>query len=558
MVPMHDSQRVVFRDIAQAPYTEWPAYDSTPLYDRSSLDALQEDIRTVGQRWFKHDHHGSVEEFVCQYPLTYFQFNAHDRYAGSTRYKMETLFRVFLLRELHGWEHETALVDYLDHRSELCEQLAFETIPDQSTLWRSWNERFTADLRETVETAARTILIKAKNAGVAVPREPSRKLRYHDGESGESDPDDQTVLEQAEKITDHVSRIVFPVFSLDRGDGCEIHENAYWDLQTYLGLRESLAANEGARSFVHESTRERTPLGHAHREQLHDLSIEQIREMYRQAVRQLLDEVAETEEFFRAGVVAIDITEADPFTGDRTGHEDEIIGTKENTNKYAYQWATVQLVGNAVPIVLDARPVRRGESRKEIVKDLLDSAEDLVHVDNVLMDREFDSQHILEMISRRGLSYVVPKRMQTSEKAQAKRLLQRGEDRYETDRKLHLGNNEWHETTLIYRRKEDSEHDDHRQYSVFMTNRGSGHLTEYGYRWEIESGYRSIKRFMAATTSKDFGLRFFYFAFACLLYSIWRAVDLLVQVELTGEYEHAPIVTADNTLTLLKKETGIG
>jgi IS4 transposase len=62
----------------------------------------------------------------------------------------------------------------------------------------------------------------------------------------------------------------------------------------------------------------------------------------------------------------------------------------------------------------------------------------------------------------------------------------------------------------------------------------------------------------AVTMSKNFGLRFFYFAFACLLYSIWRAVDLLVQVELTGEYEHSPIVTADNTLTLLKKETGIG
>jgi len=89
-----------------------------------------------------------------------------------------------------------------------------------------------------------------------------------------------------------------------------------------------------------------------------------------------------------------------------------------------------------------------------------------------------------------------------------------------------------------------------------MSNRGGGFLSEYGYRWEIESGYRSIKRFMAATTSTDFGLR--YFTFACLLYSFWRAVDLLVQVELTGEYEHAPMVTADNTLTLLKKETGIG
>ena len=558
MAVTNDSHRAVFRQIARRPYAQWPVYDSTPLYDRSSLAGLESDIRTVSETWFKHDHHKSVENFVYSLPLAYFQFGPHDCYAGPTRYDTDTLVRVFILKELHGWEHETALVDYLGTCPELCDQLGLGTVPDQSTLWRSWHERFTPELRETTETAARTILIKAQNAGVETPREPARKLRYYGNESGESEPDDQTTLEQAEKITDHVSRIVFPAFSLDRGDGCEIHENAYWDLQTYLGLRESLAANEGARSFVYESTRERTPLGHAHRDHIRNLSIPEVREMYRQSIRQLIDEVAETEEFFRAGIVAIDITEADPFTGDRTGHEDEIIGTKENTDEYAYQWATVQLVGNAIPLVLDARPVRRGESRKEIVEDLLDSAQDAVHIDNVLMDREFDSQHILEMLSQRGLSYVVPKRMQTSERAQAKRLLQRGQDRYETGRKLHLGKNEWHETTLIYRRKEDSEHDDHRQYSVFMSNRGSGFLTEYGYRWEIESGYKSIKRFMATTTSKDFGLRFFYFAFACLLYSIWRAVDLLVQVELTGEHEHAPIVTADNTLTLLKKETGIG
>ncbi|GAA0305232.1 hypothetical protein GCM10009066_18890 [Halarchaeum salinum] len=298
-------------------------------------------------------------------------------------------------------------------------------------------------------------MIKAQNADVAVPRDPERNLPDRGDAAAESVPNEQAILDKAGTITMHVSHVVFPAFSLNRGEGCEIPENAYWGLQTYLGLRENLAANEGARSFIHESTRDRTPLGHGHRDQIRDLSIEQMREMYRQAVRQLINELAETEEFFRAGIVAIDITEADPFTGDRTGHEDEIIGTKEKNNEYAYQWATVQLVGNAVPLVLDARPVRKGESRKEIVEDLLDSAEDLVHVDNVLMDREFDSQHILEMISQRGLSYVVPKRMQTSEKAQANRLLQRDQDRYETDRKLHLGKNEWHETTLIYRRKDD-------------------------------------------------------------------------------------------------------
>jgi len=375
--------------------------------------------------------------------MVYFRFEAHDCYGGSTRYEMDTLFRMFVLKELHGWEHETAILEYLDSHPTLCKRLELGTVPDQSTLWRSWNERFTRELRETVQKAARTILIKAENAGVAVSREPERSLPPRSNNADESDPDNRGILDNAGTITEHVSRAVFPAFSLDRGDGCEIHENAYWGLQTYLGLRENLAANEGARSFIHESTRERTPLGHAHRDHIQDLSIPEIREMYRQAVRQLIDEVAETGEFFRAGIVAIDITEDDPFTGDRTGHEDEIIGTKENTDEYAYQWATVQLVGNAVPLVLDARPVRMGETRLGIVEDLLDSAENLVHVDNVLMDREFDSQHVLEMISQCGLSYVVPKRMQTSEKAQAKRPLKKGTDRYETDRKLHLDDNGW-------------------------------------------------------------------------------------------------------------------
>ena len=64
--------------------------------------------------------------------------------------------------------------------------------------------------------------------------------------------------------------------------------------------------------------------------------------------------------------------------------------------------------------------------------------------------------------------------------------------------------------------------------------------------------------FMSCTrTSVLFVLRFFYFAFACLLYSMWRAVDFLVQIELTGEYDRSPVVTANTVLTLLK-QTGIG
>jgi len=128
-------------------------------------------------------------------------------------------------------EHETALVEYLHQRPTLRQELGFESVPDQSTLWRSWHNRFTAESRESVETAARTILIKAQNAGVAVPREPERSLPLRGDDADEPNPDNRAFLDNAEKITKHINRVVFPAFSLDRGEGCEIHENAYLGLK---------------------------------------------------------------------------------------------------------------------------------------------------------------------------------------------------------------------------------------------------------------------------------------------------------------------------------------
>jgi len=103
---------------------------------------------------------------------------------------METLFRVFVLKELHGWSHETVLIQYLESQPDICQTLDLEEVPNQSTLWRSWHDRFTPELQETVETVARTILIKAQNAGLSVPREPERQLPRHNDESSGENPDD--------------------------------------------------------------------------------------------------------------------------------------------------------------------------------------------------------------------------------------------------------------------------------------------------------------------------------------------------------------------------------
>jgi len=132
VVATRESRHSVFRRIAHQQRVEWPTYDSTPLYDRTSLVGLESDVRVVSSVWFTHPDHNSLEQFVCELPIAYFRFEAHDRYESSTRYEMDTLFRVFLLKELHGWTHETSLVEYLESRPTLCKRLESRTVPDQS------------------------------------------------------------------------------------------------------------------------------------------------------------------------------------------------------------------------------------------------------------------------------------------------------------------------------------------------------------------------------------------------------------------------------------------
>lgn len=55
-----------------------------------------------------------------------------------------------------------------------------------------------------------------------------------------------------------------------------------------------------------------------------------------------------------------------------------------------------------------------------------------------------------------------------------------------------------------------------------------------------------------------FGYRFFNFLYACIMYNVWRLVDLLVKLELLAESEfrHKPLVTADLFLTIAKEYAG--
>ena len=79
-------------------------------------------------------------------------------------------------------------------------------------------------------------------------------------------------------------------------------------------------------------------------------------------------------------------------------------------------------------------------------------------------------------------------------------------------------------------------------------------MRRYARRWGIENSYKSIKDFLAWTTSRNTAVRVFYFGFAVILYNMWLIVDLLVQISLNIEQRLKPRVPARTFLNIVRKE----
>lgn len=429
-------------------------------------------------------------------------------------------------------------------------------------------------------------------------------------------------------------------FFLKRASNWSTHENSFWELQAFAGMREDMYAQSGQHSFFIDSARDRTPSASNHRHQVQKLSVEETREMLRNTTRALIARARHNNELDRKVTVAIDITKSKPFTGDREGYEDVILGYKNDPYedvKHYYQWATIQVVGFDVPLILDAIPIRKGESpRHEIVDELLSNAVEMVpNIHLVMMDREFDAKKVKNVCDDHGAHYLCPAIKRESEKATCSRLRRSGrkvavkteqtitdapnrhqmylparnrelfpavesdddDDTEQTTRETTVqdelvsdfneivgedveGDERSHGFEDVVEEVRESEtvvgsEEDARAYAIFETNlpeadgladvesdeerlqKVRGIVLRYSSRWGIENTYKQMKRFQMRTTSKNPGFRFFNFAFACVLYNVWRLVDLLVKLAIEDDPEYAPTVDANQFLTVAKKFYGL-
>ncbi|MGN8216544.1 hypothetical protein [Halococcus salifodinae] len=93
-----------------------------------------------------------METFLAWFPITIGGTPIADPYASwhTNTIDFGVISRLHLIRLYHGWEHETALCQYLDAEPSLLDALGVEFCPDQSTLYTAWHERFTEEYREVL------------------------------------------------------------------------------------------------------------------------------------------------------------------------------------------------------------------------------------------------------------------------------------------------------------------------------------------------------------------------------------------------------------------------
>ncbi|UPM44834.1 transposase [Halocatena salina] len=442
MTATPDTTQAVLSSVRES-HPQWPYADS---HDTVSSEPwpLAWDAAAFIEEWFTHLAHNNLEEALCHLPLDPWKFG-YDITEWHDKREPQALLRAHLLRIVKGWGGETALIDYLNDNPELVKSLGFDNgRASKSTLWRVWNDgRLTDTHKQVIRTIGQVLVNVVREHDVPAPDEV-----FHPDPSVDAPEDvtqdDSTVRDRTiantRKVWKHGKPMLTKNYSLPRGVNTEIHENTFFEGHTFIGSREEMYAEDGTWNFAAETTRDRVQTGSTHRYHLQKIGPDAARQMHRDTTEALIERARRDSELVSGVLASIDITESNPYRENTKLEFDEngnlanrwLLGYKEDGDDedalpdLYFQWASIQIVGLDVPLVLDALPVPRGLSRAAIVDLLLESATDMVDIELLMMDREFAHDAVKDVCEEHDVWYLNPGKMQSSERAKCTRLRRQG------------------------------------------------------------------------------------------------------------------------------------
>ncbi|WP_336037698.1 hypothetical protein [Halobacterium yunchengense] len=437
-------------DVLHSIEEQHPSWPQTPDNPGETWPRVW-DTAVFANTWFTHDDHNDLDEAILHYPFSANSFNyGAARWHRNTK-SPEGMVKLHLIRLANGFDHESDFYDYLTETPEIENHLDFDDgFPTRSTLWKAWNDHLADDDDEakiSLQIIANTFIKTAREHNVPAPARAFQPA-YDADELSNPDPDNPSVREYADQKTEEVWKEIGPFIHrtynrcFDREDNASIDAGTFWEGQAYIAKQEDTYPESGLNDYKAETTRENVPCGRYHRDQLRDLPIEDIRRRHRQSTEHVLNRARQNGRLNRPTMASIDITKSakplckldsvegwDPNPEKCDVTDEWILGYNDAADdggdpdiNYYYQFAGIRTNDASHPALLDGIPVHRDMARWEIVDELLKHSTDMVDIDILLMDREFDTDEVKAVCLKHGVDFLNPERMFNSEKATCTRL----------------------------------------------------------------------------------------------------------------------------------------
>ena len=470
-------------------------------------------------------------------------------------YSFEGILKLFYYREITGHSYRE-LAEY----PELADSFGLTRIPDESVLSRAWRQRFDASVREFITTGAHYVVKEIHDLDLGVPAARPKAEVVNQ----RRDSDDVTDSEASKSFSDEqiyrTTRLArdhgFDGFDSGRAENASYADSQFFELQTFMGMV-GCGTAQGATRFQFRHGDEYGPHGDTHLRAVKQFGPEALIQGFDVATERLLSVIESEASFRRPVTAAIDITTI-PYYGDVEGMP-MVSGTKDQDCR-AFKFATLSIIGQNIPLVLGVEPIRESSEWDKnpankihrVVRRLVKRAQEHVPIQTVLCDREFDSQQVYQTLSNLGVNYLIPKRINSTEREVIETMDDDQQEVAVETASVHVEAGS-HQMRFVYVPSTKGE-----GTAVFTTNLRVGPdeaetvCRRYSRRWQIESEYKSIKHdFLAKTSSKDYRVRLFYFVFAVLLYNIWRLTDFLLKADVDGPMDYAPVLTAGECVEIV-------
>ena len=284
--------------------------------------------------------------------------------------------------------------------------------------------------------------------------------------------------------------------------------------------------------------------------------------------------------------VAIDMTYV-AYYGERD--EIELVTGSAPSSKdydYCHKYGTVSVVGENVRFILGLVPVDEGSEDNDtevnekppqfletttdeeaedapvkgtVVRELLEIASKYVRMSTVYADAEFAACDVVAACEEHEVDYVIPKPKTPTVKRFIKRMNNDVAVKQNYAMYGHVRGNPTNtqvETNLVAVPSSKTEG----KTVAFITNKNVNDeiqldrdetqvvIDRYNRRWGAGVSYRSLKDFLAWTTSKEYPVRLFHFSFAVVMYDCWKLTDFTVQLEMDCGLRYKPRVKAKRFL----------